>query len=82
MQRDADVALSGSDALPREARDPQRLAELAEELRIGAQVERLLAALALPEQVRVAGASFTGVGIPDCVNAGRVAARAVVGQLG
>ncbi|CAM3384727.1 5'-3' exonuclease [Tsukamurella hominis] len=46
VQRDADVALSGSDALPREARDPQRLAELAEELRIGAQVERLLAALA------------------------------------
>lgn len=46
VQRDADVALSGSDAMPREARDPQRLAELAEELRIGAQVERLLAALA------------------------------------
>lgn len=37
---------------------------------------------ALPEHVRVAGASFTGVGIPDCVNAGRMAARAVVGQLG
>lgn len=46
VQRDADVALSGPDALPRKARDPQRLAELAEELRIGAQVERLLAALA------------------------------------
>ncbi|NMD54192.1 MULTISPECIES: 5'-3' exonuclease [Tsukamurella] len=46
VHRDADVALSGPDALPREARDPQRLAELAEELRIGAQVERLLAALA------------------------------------
>lgn len=46
VQRDADVALSGSDAMPRKARDPQRLAELAEELRIGAQVERLLAALA------------------------------------
>ncbi|TWS19860.1 5'-3' exonuclease [Tsukamurella asaccharolytica] len=46
VRRDADVALSGPDALPREARDPQRLAELAEELRIGAQVERLLAALA------------------------------------
>lgn len=46
VQRDADVALSGGDEMPRKARDPQRLAELAEELRIGAQVERLLAALA------------------------------------
>ncbi|GHF94403.1 protoporphyrinogen oxidase [Deinococcus piscis] len=33
---------------------------------------------ALPAQVQVAGASFTGVGLPDCVNAGRTAARAVI----
>lgn len=33
---------------------------------------------ALPAQVQVAGASFTGVGLPDCVNAGRTAARAVL----
>lgn len=45
VRREADVALSGSDVMPREPRDPQRLAELAEELRITAQVERLLAAL-------------------------------------
>ncbi|MCY1704129.1 protoporphyrinogen oxidase [Deinococcus sp. SL84] len=35
---------------------------------------------ALPAQVQVAGASFTGVGLPDCVNAGRTAARAVLAQ--
>lgn len=40
-------------------------------------VERIRAAL--PPQVRVAGASYTGVGLPDCVNAGRTAAREVVG---
>ncbi|WP_019202915.1 5'-3' exonuclease [Tsukamurella sp. 1534] len=45
VRRDAEVALSGPDVLPTRARDPQRLAELAEELRIGAQVERLLTAL-------------------------------------
>ncbi|WP_261665022.1 protoporphyrinogen oxidase [Deinococcus sp. Marseille-Q6407] len=33
---------------------------------------------ALPQNVQVAGASFTGVGLPDCVHAGRSAARAVV----
>ncbi len=32
---------------------------------------------ALPPNVQVAGASYTGVGIPDCVNAGRTAAREV-----
>lgn len=37
---------------------------------------------ALPPNVRVAGASYTGVGIPDCVNAGRTAARDVVAALG
>ncbi|WP_339096134.1 protoporphyrinogen oxidase [Deinococcus sp. VB142] len=36
---------------------------------------------ALPPNVRVAGASYTGVGIPDCVNAGRTAAREVVTTL-
>lgn len=36
---------------------------------------------ALPPNVRVAGASYTGVGIPDCVNAGRTAARDVVAAL-
>ncbi|ADG78783.1 hypothetical protein TPAU25S_01647 [Tsukamurella paurometabola] len=45
VRRAADVAVSGPDAVPAEPRDPQRLAELAVELRIGAQVERLLAAL-------------------------------------
>lgn len=30
---------------------------------------------ALPAQVQVAGASYTGVGVPDCINAGRTAAR-------
>lgn len=45
VRRDAAVEMSGPDALPAEPRDPQRLAELAEELRIGAQVDRLLAAL-------------------------------------
>lgn len=33
---------------------------------------------ALPPNVRVGGASFTGVGIPDCVNAGRTMAREVL----
>ncbi|WP_291423763.1 protoporphyrinogen oxidase [Deinococcus sp.] len=33
---------------------------------------------ALPPNVQVAGASYTGVGIPDCVNAGRTAARDVL----
>ncbi len=39
------------------------------------QVARTMASL--PPNVRLAGASYTGVGIPDCVNAGRTAARAV-----
>ncbi|WP_461165854.1 5'-3' exonuclease [Tsukamurella serpentis] len=46
VRRDADVQLSGDDRMPRAPRNPQRLAELAEELRITAQVERLLTALA------------------------------------
>ena len=37
---------------------------------------------ALPPNVQVAGSSYTGVGIPDCVNAGRTAARDVVAALG
>ncbi|MFC7752601.1 5'-3' exonuclease [Tsukamurella soli] len=45
VRRDADVRLSGPDALPTEPRHPERLAALAAELRITAQVERLLAAL-------------------------------------
>ncbi|MFC6618996.1 protoporphyrinogen oxidase [Deinococcus radiophilus] len=36
---------------------------------------------ALPGTVQVAGASFTGVGLPDCVNAGRTAARQVMTSL-
>lgn len=44
------------------------------------QVARIRAAL--PEQVQVAGASYTGVGVPDCVNAGRLAARETVARLG
>lgn len=31
----------------------------------------------LPDNVKIGGASFTGVGIPDCVNAGRSMAREV-----
>ncbi|MDF0530555.1 5'-3' exonuclease H3TH domain-containing protein [Tsukamurella sp. 8F] len=45
VRRDAEVVMSRPDALPAEPRDPQRLAALAEELRITAQVDRLLAAL-------------------------------------
>ncbi|ANC71693.1 protoporphyrinogen oxidase [Deinococcus radiodurans] len=37
---------------------------------------------ALPPNIQVAGSSYTGVGIPDCVNAGRTAARDVVAALG
>ncbi|MHA0041253.1 protoporphyrinogen oxidase [Deinococcus sp. PEB2-63] len=33
---------------------------------------------ALPAHQQIAGASYTGVGVPDCVNAGRTAARAVL----
>ena len=43
------------------------------------QVAQIFAAL--PPNVRVAGASYTGVGIPDCVNAGRTAARALAEQI-
>ena len=46
---------------------------------------RLLESLrraALPPNIQVAGSSYTGVGIPDCVNAGRTAARDVVAALG
>ncbi|WP_240738110.1 protoporphyrinogen oxidase [Deinococcus fonticola] len=32
----------------------------------------------LPPNVKIGGASFTGVGIPDCVNAGRTMAREVM----
>ena len=35
---------------------------------------------ALPPSVQVAGASFTGVGIPDCVRAGREAARVLAAE--
>ncbi len=35
----------------------------------------------LPATVRAVGCSFTGVGVPDCVNAGRTAAREVLAAL-
>lgn len=37
---------------------------------------------ALPRRLQIAGASFTGVGLPDCVRAGRQAALAVAEALG
>lgn len=37
---------------------------------------------ALPAQIRLAGASFTGVGVPDCVNAGRTAVRHILAATG
>ncbi len=46
VQRDADVTLSGPDTCPIAPRHPERLAALAAELGVTAQVERLLAALA------------------------------------
>ena len=39
------------------------------------QLQRIRASL--PDNVKIGGASFTGVGIPDCVNAGRSMAREV-----
>ncbi|GGK26304.1 protoporphyrinogen oxidase [Deinococcus malanensis] len=42
-------------------------------------LERIRAAL--PAHIQVAGASYTGVGLPDCVNAGRSAAQVLTEQL-
>ncbi len=41
------------------------------------EIERLL-----PTGVRIAGASYRGLGVPDCVRQGRAAARALLNDLG